>query len=91
MTANQSDTNQSTETSFNQLLTNELELLNSLKKLMLDEQVAVETNQVEQLIPIADNKQHILEQVERASYNRQNFLNKHVQGQSGYTQLESYI
>ena len=91
MTANQNQSTQTTEISFNQLLNNELELLNSLKQLMLNEKAAVENNQVEELIPIAEVKQQILEQVEKASFNRQHFLNKHVQGQSGLAQLETYV
>ena len=48
MTANQNQSPQTTETNFNQLLNNELELLNSLKQLMLNEKAAVESNQVEE-------------------------------------------
>lgn len=85
LTANTSDAN------FNDLLTRELELLGGLKNLMLNEKSAVEDNQIEQLIPIADDKQKLLELVERASMERQQFLRSHSQGNSGLEMTNHYI
>ena len=91
MTSHQTSQQNNPASSFSQILTTELELLGSLKQLMLNEQDAVEQNNIEQLIPIADNKQRLLEQIERASYSRQAFLNQHIQGKSGLQQLNEFI
>ncbi len=91
MTAQQTQTPNDNPPTFSQLLNNEIELLGALKRLMLNEKEAVETNNVDQLIPIADDKQKLLQQVEQASFNRQDYLNKRVIGQRGLQQLQSYI
>ena len=83
--------NNNTDSNFYELLSVELSLLQSLKDLMLDEKKAVEDNQVDKLIPIAEDKQLLLEQVEKASNTRQLFLNKHASGQSGLDRLNSFI
>lgn len=85
LTANESDAN------FNNLLSRELELLSGLKNLMLTEKSAVEENQIEQLIPIADDKQKLLELVEKASLERQQFLRSHSIGSTGLEMTNHFI
>jgi len=91
MNAEQNLTSNESPTSFNDLLSKELALLNGLKDLMLNEKTAVEENKIEQLIPIADDKQKILELVEKASIERQRFLRSHSVGQTGLEMTNNYI
>ena len=83
MTSDNNLTQHQADANFIDLLARELDLLSRLKQLMLNEKSAVEGNHIDDLIPIADDKQKLLELVEKASFERQQFLRSHSVGSTG--------
>lgn len=76
---------------FSNLLNHEINLLKSLQELMLDEQRQVELNHIDQLLPIAEHKRALLDQIELAVTSRDKFIRSRVQLAAGKEGIEQYL
>lgn len=91
MTINPAFSQSNTDDSFSNLLEQEISLLESLQELMQEERKTIESNKIDNLDPITEQKKVLLDQVEQANHRRNEFLRANVQASSGRERLETFI
>jgi len=76
---------------FEQILKQETNLLSSLKELMLEEKLSVESNEIDNLVLIAERKKNLLDLLESASKTRNEFLLAAVQAPTPEQRMRQYV